>query len=243
MKPIQLQLPTDPILFVSDFHWDSLFTVFSREEVTTTRSYLEHLITQYQIAFLVVLGDIFIMQETNVEFIREVLEWFVNLPVSRVVILPGNHDRNVGDFLPPEYMQKIYVVKDPSFTLTWHDVPVIYLTHDANGGYFSDPSKPQEFLAEMRETLHVPHGCWLIAGHIHQPFINYAEKALSLGPFSCAAHHLSAKKDLSYSFLISNWQCCLNRYGAKLMICNRSQETTTTVYDIEIGEDLETFTI
>ncbi len=229
------------MLFVSDFHWDSQFTIFSSEEVASTRSYLEHLIIQYQIGVLVAMGDIFIMQETNVEFIRKNLEWFARLPVSRGIILPGNHDRNVGDFLSSEYKQKITVVKEPSFTLTWHEIPVIYLTHDANGGYYSDPSKPKEYLSEMREILHVPRGSWLIAGHIHQPFVNYAEKSLGLGPFNYAAYQLSSKKDLSYSYLVSSWQCCLNRYGAKLIICTRDQETVTNVYDIEIGEDLGTF--
>ncbi len=231
------------MLFVSDFHWDSHFTIFSPAEVASTRSYLEQLATQHQIAVLVVLGDIFLMQETDPKYIRGVFEWFSSLPVSRVLILPGNHDRNLGDFLPSQSVQKITIINEVGFTLVWQDAPVIYLSHDANGGYYSDPSNPQNFLTEMREILQVPRDCWLFTGHIHQPYINFEERSIGLGPFSCAAHQLSPKKDLSYSYIISRQHCCLNRYGAQLVICKRgtSQEITTSMYDIEIGEDLDAF--
>ncbi|HMF30570.1 MAG TPA: metallophosphoesterase [Candidatus Lokiarchaeia archaeon] len=230
-----ITVPTGPILFIADLHLDSKFPIFTAEEVGETRNFLEELVVQSEISTLFVIGDIFSMQEINSWFIQDILKWLDGL-AGEIIILPGNHDRNLGDIAKKNEIPHTTILSSGSAVFQRDGIPILFVTHDARGGYLSKVSKPAEFLSELRRILAVPQLCWLLAGHTHQPFIDFTMRAASIGPFNVVARELSPVKDLSYSYFLAAPHCCFNRYGGQLIVQkHRSGKLVSQSYAIEFG--------
>ncbi|MHA1730759.1 MAG: hypothetical protein ACTSU5_02395 [Promethearchaeota archaeon] len=189
-------------LVITDLHLDSREVVFTGREVRGTLALLGELAHRYGARDLFVLGDVFIMQEDNVGFMVRVLGEVSDAVPGRVVILPGNHDRNLPDLIGGLALPRVEFVRDTGFDLAMGGRTLVHFTHDAGGGYYSDLANPGQFLEELREIQGVSPGTWLVAGHAHQNACFPGSKCACLGPFSVAAGKVAPSPDQGPSFLV-----------------------------------------
>ncbi|GAB4321321.1 MAG: hypothetical protein Kow0069_25540 [Promethearchaeota archaeon] len=190
--------PGDVALVVADLHWDSAGEVHDASGLDASADHLERLVTSTGATALFVLGDLLTMRERDPAFARRSVERLAATGVERLVLLPGNHDRDLSRLLGSGRNAggRWRVVDATWCVLLVGEGPPAYLTHDAGGGHFTDPSNVHAYLGELRDLADVrgaPAGSWLLAGHAHEPFALPSRRTAAVGAFWASMGHPHAQ--------------------------------------------------